>query len=304
MLGPPVLLRCGSRGPGGLEPFAQALRESGDENVFNPSMAVHDGAEHVVYRCYGPGRSRPFRAVLLSRDVAGGAWRRTDLTARAQAAGVPVVADPKLVPLGGELWVTFNSGFSDTQNELYLMRLLPEPGQPQRCVLQGRQPVEKNWGFVAGPGGPVVLYGLGPLVLLHLESGDLGAGDLRFAAAAGTAPVPGPRLALGSQPVVRGDDLLVVAHEKLWLRGRRGYFGRPVTVRGALGPRPRVDVGRTRMIHSLAALRPRGPRHNPHLLFATYFSGLALEGGTARLGYGTNDRGFGFAEVRTDLLWP
>jgi hypothetical protein len=66
-----------------------------------------------------------------------------------------------------------------------------------------------------------------------------------------------------------------------------------------------VAVGARKLVHSFAALLPppRSRRHNPDLLFATYFSGFAVHEGGAFLGYGVNDEGWGFAEVGVDALW-
>ena len=294
----PLLLRCAELASGRTARWSAALRATGDRNVFNPSIARFEGAEHVAYRAYGPEGGKPFHAYLLGEN----GRERQDLTAHARAHGVEVTADPKLVVLGDGLYVTFNTGYSETRNELYLMRLRPTLGPPQRCVLEQRQRVEKNWGFAAGEHGLLAIYSLAPLVLLRLRRGELGAGELEFAPVSdghGGQPLRG--LTLGTQPVARGDDLLVVAHEKVHLRRRRGYFGRPVTVRGG----DRVEVGRTRLIHDLRALVPlrAAERHNPNLLFATYFAGAVADGPRMCLSYGVNDRAFGFAETPASL-WP
>ena len=299
----PSLIRCARRQSPLTQRWSAALTQAGDVNTFNPSLAVYDGTTYIAYRAYGEDGQKPFRAFML-RETEGG-WERSDLTSQAEAHGVGVVADPKLVVLGDALYVTFNSGYSKTQNELYLMRLAPSPGPPQRCLLEPRQQVEKNWGFFVAGDGLAALYSVSPYVVLRLARGELGAGDLEFEPRPGANPDGStPGLTLGPQPIVRGDELLVIAHERVRLRGRRGYLGRPVVIADPLHPTaPRVTVSPTRLIHSLRGLVVRGERHNPNLLFANYFSGAVVDGPSARLAYGINDTDFGFAELRTDRLW-
>lgn len=292
------LLRCATRRSAVTDLLTEAVRAPGDRNLFNPSAAFHAGRWHVTYRRHEPGVRRRPRAFWMREDVPGRSWTRSDLTDLTRPYGVAVVADPKLVRLGTELFVTFNSGYSTTRNDLYLMRLAPEPAPPQLCTTRPRQAVEKNWGFFLGSGGLQVLYRVQPLQLLRLVRGFLGDGELVFeSSTSGTASVR--QLSLGLHPVVRGDDLLVVAHQRVYVRGRRGYLGRPVAVRGALsrGGGAEVEVGRVRLLHSVTSLVRRGVSSNPNLLFATYFSTLQLHGDSVLLGYGVNDNDFAFAAV-------
>jgi hypothetical protein len=287
----------------------ELLASTGSANPINPSMRLVGSDLFVAFRALGPG-GPPFRALLVV-DRAGAGREVVDLTDHAAALGVPVVADPKLVELGGRVHVTFNTGYDRVRNELYLMEVSPRLGPPRRCEYAGRTAVEKNWAFFEAGGRLRALYGLRPLVVLDATDDDDGAA-LRFvphATPAASNPAPRHRrrreLTIGTQVVPRGDDLLLVAHEKVHARGRRGYLGRAVTVRDPLGPTAQVRVSPVRLVHSLAAtLRRPAVRHNPNLLFATYFSGLQVDGDDAYLGYGVNDLDHSFAHVGVPATWP
>jgi hypothetical protein len=309
---PPLWLRCaGARAPD--ESLPRALLNSGYSNLFNPSyLRGAQGDEHVVFRGWPPGESTPpFHAVYATRPTDGATWQYVDLSTHARGHGVDTVADPKLVQLFGRLYVTFNTGFHPQQNQIYLMRVAPTLGPPQECITPVRRAVEKNWAFIEGRDGLHVVYSLQPFMLLGLRGGRLeDGGTLRFSshcarAVGHTAAQNG--LSIGTQLAPdprRAGAYLLVAHEKLWFRGRRGYLGRPVTVSGLLSEAPRLRIGPTRLFHSVRALQPGRAQHNPNLLFATYFSGLHLHGRTATLGYGVNDTSFSFAEVDMGRLWP
>jgi hypothetical protein len=44
------------------------------------------------------------------------------------------------------------------------------------------------------------------------------------------------------------------------------------------------------------------PKHNPHLMSCTYFSGLSVHDDVALLAYGINDVRCGFSEVKIEKL--
>lgn len=285
----------------------ELLASTGAANVINPSMGRFGSAVHVAYRAL-PDDGPPFRAhLLVDRD--DGSRQIVDLSAHAAAFGVEVVADPKLVELAGRLHVTFNSGYDPVRNELYLMEVAPRLGPPLRCEYAGRGAVEKNWGFFESGGRLQVLYSLRPLVVLRrTEPGlDAPSGALCFEAAGPVVDATTRRpvdLTIGTQPVLWNGRLLLMAHEKVHLRRRRGYLGRAVSVLDPFGAAASVRVSPVRFVHSLASVvrQPR-TRHNPHLLFATYFSGLQLDGDHAYLGYGINDVDRSFARVEAGPTW-
>jgi hypothetical protein len=280
-------------------------------NAFNPSFQQHEGRLHIVFRHLGGERRPPFHASVLTVDLLSGVHERLDLTEHLSNFGVGVVADPKLVLLDEQLWVTFNDGWSATHNRIYLMRLSPSPGRPIECVLANRQPVEKNWAFFNENGLLKVIYSIDPLCILTaplpVESSDTlrlehDSSSDEFGDAPGRSTI-GLTLGLtiGTQAVQRNGDLYLVAHEKWQLARWRAYVGRWVRVRRDTG-RYEVEVSRKRLCHSYRSLFGTRKKFNKNLFSCTYFSGLMIEGNKVMLGYGINDVGLGFSELDIHAL--
>ena len=285
----------------------QAVAAHGLNNAFNPSLAVHAGATFVAFRAEAsPGR-KPFHAYVLRTDRDGG-QQLIDLTERAADLGLPKIADPKLVRLGDDLFVTFNTGnVHHGQNDIYLQRISPVLSPPQRCMLERRRMVEKNWGFYALDDGVVrAIYTLAPLTILRLEAGTPGTDDdLAFVPELeALAPERFPRLHIGSQPLVLSSTRALIAANQQWpIPGlpRKIYFGRIAEV--DLRARMLTRVSRRGLIHSWRSMLPQRKRHNPGLFSATYFSGMSVLDEDLVLSYGINDMSCGVARVSEDALW-
>lgn len=277
----------------------------GLSNVFNVSVAHANGAWFAAFRAERRRGERPFRA-FTAMLPAFGEPSVTDLTASNADWGVANVADPKLLVLDENVFVTFNTGYSSSEpNQVYLQRVTPEVGAPRRCVLEERQIVEKNWAFYTGPDGRLrALYSASPQLVTLRSEGDLGdgTGDLRFSRDMSTpTSIPTP-LSIGTQlltPPV--GPRLVVLHRKVQVRGKRLYFGKVARFDAERG---NLQVSPVRLIHSLRSSIPPHRRPNPNLLSATYFAGLASEGDDLILSYGINDARFGVARTKESDIWP
>lgn len=269
-------------------------------NVFNPSPVGHRGVLHVAFRAIGPQGGR-VRAYLARLDEAADVV--FDLTECANRFGIPFIADPKLLALDGEVYVTFNSGFSAGHpNTIYLQRVTPELEAPQECLLDDRQVVEKNWAFFEASNELRALYSLQPLVTLALREGQLGSdGPLTFErrnAQRSEGPVA---LTIGSQMIIEADRGLLIAHSKIKLGRKRVYVGHLVAVDLAKSE-PAVYVSSTVLIDSWRALFPQRHRLNPNLWSATYFSGIARTPGGLLVGYGVNDSRAALARVTEEMI--
>jgi hypothetical protein len=285
----------------------QAIAESGRySNVFNPSLARCGGRWHVAFRAEANPGEKPFRA-LYAHGNDDRFSSPLDLSQVLAEYELPRVADPKLVTLDERLYVTFNTGhLQGAPNALYLMQLWPDMGTPQRCEVEGRQTVEKNWAFYLDRSGALAaIYSLNPLVRLRHIDGVLGSTDvLRFERTSATES-PGAGLSIGTQ-IAFADRRTgyLIAHEKPGLLGKRGYVGRLVQLTFDERGDAAIAVGRARLIHSFRKLIPEKKRHNPNLLWATYFAGAVLDDNNIlSLSYGINDVGFGFAELPLTQLW-
>jgi hypothetical protein len=282
--------------------------QHGLTNVFNPSPIVDGGTTHIAFRAESTPGERPFRA-YYARFVDGVATEFVELSAVREEFDLLRVADPKLVKLGDEVYATFNSGqVHGGQNDIFLQRVSPTLGRPQRCLFPGRARIEKNWGFFLTPAGKLaVLYLLSPLKVLELVDGEVGrGGDLTF-------DEPGylasgkrfPSMHIGSQPLPLPDGRLLVMANRVFpvkVIGRF-YAGRLIIV----DPTARsIDwLGDAFFIHRYGDMLPL-PRTkpNPSLLACTYFSGLTVADDELIAAYGINDLSFGIARIPTRDLPP
>lgn len=290
--------------------ITQVARDFGLSNVFNPSVVSENGAWHATFRAaVGPGR-KPFHAFLLHADVHG-RTELTDLTALHDGADLTKVADPKLVVLNGDTYMTFNTGqVHSGHNDIYLQRVAPSLGPLQRCIYEQRRPVEKNWAFHTLPDGDLgVIYALAPFTALRLADGRLGVTDtLTFGAERAEPQFNGefPGLHVGSQPLTTADGrTLLVANQRFRLPPplyRRVYVGHLAEIDLSSSTLTRLST--RQLIHSRRSMfPPQRERHNPVLWSATYFSGLSRYGDDLLLGYGVNDKSFGVAQVSESSIW-
>jgi hypothetical protein len=277
-------------------------------NLFNLSaLRGPDLAWHVAFRAEATAGARPFRAYYTRLAEPDRSENLVDLTALMAGHGVPRVADPKLLTLAGDVFVTFNTGFvRGGQNRLCLQRLTPEPGRPWTCVLDGRRPVEKNWAFYPHPGGGLgAVYEATPRLttLVADRWPDQSDTAVRFVRD-GDHPTGIDRpLSIGAQLQAAGPGVgQFVLHQKWQLLGKRFYCGR--MARFEFWDRPRLSVSSVRLLHSVRRAIPPLHRHNPNLLSATYFAGVVTDRDRVVLTYGINDLDFGIARVREDALWP
>lgn len=274
--------------------------------VFNPSFLDWNGHWLVTFR-YRDRELASSQAALLQGDMAGGPSRRSNLSEHVARFGIAPLADPKLFRLGDEAWVTFNDGYSDAQNNVYLMRVAPELGPPLLCQLEGRQRVEKNWAFMLDGARLRALYSVDPVRFISAPwpppQGSSAVAFEHDVAAPNEHDARkrnGRALSIGTQLASDGESTWLVAHEKWYFRGKRLYLGRATRLDSqrpsALSCSPR------RLSHSLTSLIGARHKPNPRLISCTYFSGIVVRDGHAILGYGINDVAFHFAEVPVRLI--
>ncbi len=285
---------------------SEALRGTGIENIFNPSVLRIGDQTWVAFRGLHAQQPKPFRAfVLRLNDTPYQSPIVLDLTQNfATRIGYPV-ADPKLFEFDGQPWVTFNTGHFEKPNSIYIAPLTPEIGQPLKIEISDRQAIEKNWGFFQFEGRLCALYSLDPLVVLteHKRS----ASQLHMQAEQTAFQKPRqssrPVLTMGTQPVELSPGagtFALVAHRRFYFRKKRLYAGRPVVVDL---PNKRLHIGSSFWFHNLRALRGGQPRHNPNLLSCTYVSGLTRMGFDFVVSYGINDVDFALAQL-PEHAWP
>lgn len=286
--------------------ISEAARTCAITNVFNPSIVAVGDDILVAVRGEAFAGERPFRSWFIHARASGQIVTIIDLTETAREAGVTIVADPKLVRLGDEVYATFNTGYTLTgPNTIFLQRVFPTIGHPQECRLSTRQRIEKNWAFLVDPQGNLAaVYGVAPIQTLVLRSGTLGgAGTLDFAlqSSEGRSDLS-DRYSIGTQIHASADgEMQLVVHQKHRIMHKRAYTGR--LARLSWEGAPAVQLSSTRLIHSYAAALPQLRPHNRRLISATYFSGISGRDGHLLMSYGINDKAFGIARVRESDVW-
>lgn len=274
--------------------------------MFNPSIQTWNDKIVVAVRTsespVGPVKAAAFVVDRTSMSIDESA--SIDLTSLGRSFGISNVADPKLFTYRGDIWLTFNTGYVGSGNDVYVMSIHPTIGVPIRCELPERQVVEKNWAFFEGANDRLAaIYSLDPLKLLSFEEREDASGlpyykaHIDYAAANPACA----NLTIGTQPLAVDGALMLIAHKRIGHPKFRGYLGRPVRVHESDG-KWSSELHRTTLIHSFRTLLGSRHKRNKHLWFATYFSGLALIDDEIVASYGINDQAAGLAQLSTKMF--
>lgn len=278
--------------------YGAYLEKYRDRNCFNPSVLRTGDETLIAFRAFGENRTKPFQAFLFSSNEREASIE--DLSEAMRCHGIRNVADPKLFALDDEVWMTFNTGYSKTQNQLYLVKLRPNFETPIEVSFRERQVVEKNWAFFKSKGKLKALYSINPLVVLDAKTRD--SGIIHFERSYVGERVSRHTLTIGTPMIQRGNAFGFIAHRKIGLLGKRVYFGVPASLYCEEASY-RVEIGAKRLIHTRGSLLGSWPKHNPNLISCTYFSGISNQGGELVLSYGINDLTCNFSSVTEDFLW-
>lgn len=281
-------------------------------NVFNPSIKYSMGYEFIAFRALPADGKKPFSAFFYFRPTNNTEHLAPiiNLTEYVQEFGVKVVADPKILVLDQDVFVTFNTGqpAPNKMNSIYLMQVFPKLGPPQICRLEsGQNFVEKNWAFFNQSNTLALIYSLSPYIVARLKTGRLGTLDeLVFRAEfddSSTKSPLGSHLSIGTQLEIIKNDAWLIAHEKVGFRSHRAYFGRLVHFEFSDGNLVVRNISKRRLAHSFATMLPHKPAHNPSLISCTYFAGMSLIEDTFKLSYGVNDVSYNLVSVERSDLW-
>ncbi|MGE0226393.1 MAG: hypothetical protein AB7F35_25940, partial [Acetobacteraceae bacterium] len=150
--------------------------------VFNP--AIQRLGDHLVmaYRIVTPDHTRHIALCRLDADwnvlpgsvsVVSAAFDFADDEARPQGWA----ADPRLVELGGRLFMHVNSGSQPRPNRIFLVEIDPDTlrpaGRVREVVRTGRRrDIEKNWILFEHQGEVYAVYQFAPLVILRVDLSD------------------------------------------------------------------------------------------------------------------------------------
>lgn len=285
----------------------QLLKEYRDLNCFNPSLIFFGDLIFISFRAYQATEQKPFHSYLLFFNKVDHSTNVVNLSNHYFNYGIDNVADPKLAVLNEQVWLTFNTGYSEKANKLYLAQVFPELQPPYLCQYSSRRRVEKNWSFFIEDGTLKALYSIFPVSILVAKRKDESSKSIKFTSlfTDGTVHLPnGLRsISIGTQAILKNGQLYLMAHEKKYFLGWRIYLGMPVRIKKVNRHYIRIDSNK-RFIHSYWSLLGSLKKHNRNLWSCTYFSGLQIQADNkVILAYGVNDRRYAFKEVQFDKLW-
>jgi hypothetical protein len=285
--------RCKSEGIDLKDALTRYTNEEAAE-IFNPSWAHTNELDFFCYRCHDQAKDTLDSILLI---ISGDEIKRINLSQGVNHK----VADPKFFWKQDSLWITYNTGYSKNQNELYVQQVHPDLGKPKLVKYNGRTNLEKNWGFFAFQDTLLAVYSLNPLIILKLDQQTENDWVMLPYYEAPVDKSLG-KLSIGTQPYLHQDNYYLIAHRKIRFGPKRLYYGMPIRIYNN-NTEWRLELFPKKLIHSYKALLGSSQKLNKNLISCTYFSGLTIEDNQARLSYGINDQDFGITACPLETLW-
>jgi len=238
-------------------------------------------------------------SLYLTIDRSGNLYSLFNLSNR--FSNVFKVADPKIFNVDDEVWITFNTGYEATGNNVYLVQVTPYIKEPKLCVYSDASLVEKNWAFFKYNGDLKVLYQpVEPIVMnvtfSHVQNEFHITKNVSSDVLNNMKKLKKNTIA---SPIVSfKGGLYFMSHSKFFIRGKRLYLGRLMELTEREGVWS--SVARTGFLaHSARSVLGAEEKLNPNLISCTYFSGLFVDNGEDLfVSYGVNDLDFGIAHLR------
>ncbi|MCY4046351.1 MAG: hypothetical protein OXE99_14905 [Cellvibrionales bacterium] len=282
--------------------ISDAIAQQGIANSFNPSIGYFHDSIYVAFRGQAKGKGKPFDAFLLVIDRQA-SHQLINLSDKATAFGIEPVADPKLVTLNNELWMTFNTGWDEGNNKIYLWKIAPTLEKPLECLYKDRQAVEKNWGFFSENNQIMCLYDVSKGLILQATDQPLSDDTIEFTTLSQIRSNSQLQsFTLGTQPLKINGAYYLIAHKKISLFKKRLYLGRLVSFTFNNQSIKKLEVSKRLLAHSFKSLFGSPIKHNKNLISCTYFSGMLNHEDSILLSYGINDVDFNIVELSKESL--
>lgn len=274
-------------------------------NIFNPSHVFFDDLRIIAFRAiHQSNQSGPIESFIAfySGDMQN--LKVHSLSEYVKQWNVEKAADPKLFKRNsdGSVWLTFNTGYVKSGNELYIMQVYPRIGKPIRCLFAGRANIEKNWAFFFDGNRLKAYYSLAPFRVISSNIPNEHSDTITFTDDYLSDSGPQTPLSIGSQIVEFEHGHGLIAHRKIHLFRKRLYYGVPVNIRLINGEYV-VKICSQKLIHNYRSLLGSRIKHNRNLISCAYFSGLEMVEDQVIVGYGVNDVSFSFAAWNLHQLW-
>jgi hypothetical protein len=271
------------------------------KNVFNPSIYLFEGITYLTFRAFSKQPSLPFYSYLIKYDPVNNVKQEINISELCLSYNIDVCADPKLLLLGDEVWLTFNTGYSMIFNSIYLIKVSGAIGQPYKCILDDRKVVEKNWAFFKKDNLIQAIYSIYPYRTIYLTEADENNKTLKFKFHDKIdCKILGKKknLSIGTQLLYTNDSAYLIAHKKIRFFNKILYFGHFVSITDA-----KVKVHPSRLFHSYRSLLGVSKKYNKNLISCTYFSGLAIKNDKFLIAYGINDTSFDIKLITKEFIW-
>jgi len=265
-------------------------------NVFNPSLLYSGELVYVTFRAFSNKNNLPFHSFMIIYDKESKFKKEINLTDICLSFNILNCSDPKLLFLGKDIWVTFNTGYTICQNSIYLLKVSGEIGKPFECILTNRTKIEKNWAFFLKDQLIHAIYSLTPFREIYLTRIDEEANVFYFEFAKDPQHFlnnkPNLHLSIGTQLSNKEGMNYLIAHRKIIILNKKIYIGYLVQINEF-----DIKVLPKRLFHSYLSLFGSLKKFNKTIISCTYFSGLFIHEETFIISYGINDNSFAIKMV-------
>ena len=258
-------------------------------NVFNPSFYIDDDLTIIAFRAIPRGEER-LTSYLFVRDGSGEDVFIDISASYSSSLGCEQLIDPKVFRLADEFFISFNSAYVKGGNDVFIMKIHPDPESPKKVVYKGRREQERNWAFFFRDGEVYALYWLNPLKLLKLKS--VTENSWEFEDYFCGAETELDDVTIGTQLSEWGGKYYLMAHKKYRAKAKKLYLGKSCCF--DFDSRT-VKFGGNWFSHSEESLYGHEKKHNDKLFSCTYFSGIQVIDESVVIGYGINDVDYGFS---------
>jgi len=266
--------------------------------IFNPSFYCDEDVKIFAFRAV-PNDKDSLTSFLSIEDKTGRSVKNISIDLCGKL-NVRQLIDPKVTKIDEEFYVTFNSAWIESGNDIFIMKIYPEMGPPKKVVYGNRQEQERNWAFFSEEGEIYALYEINPLKILKLKNVGPDSWEMEDSYSAEIEDINVSKdLAIGTQLFRAAGNYYFIAHKKLYFMGRKIYLGKLCLFDFNNN---KIHPGKYWLAHSFKSLFGSTVKHNYNLFSCTYFSGIQVSNDLVKLGYGVNDVNYGFSRHKLEDL--
>lgn len=271
----------------------------GFSSVINPSRVYCNGIEYLSFRQLSDDSSQILGSRLVIRKQ--NKEQVVNLDEYFHKYHI-IVRDPKLFCHNDKVYLTFNSGYSETQNDVYLADItLSGVGNTRRLNITGRTNVEKNIIFASISEGDIkIIYRPFSQKMINANQKN---NEIRFSVKNRDASTRYKKLkrilgdkvfkigfGFGSQLVKVDKRWLVSVNYKIYFFGKRIYLPRIYEVKIEENDELSWIPCSSLLFHTLKDLLGQKYKFNKNLISCVYSSCIVNDGENTILLYGLNDQ--------------